>query len=73
MGGTEPVRDTAADTLASLLAEAIARGLSTAATRGGPTFPAIFVGLLSALLASHLPGFRKTLAVGPRATVFEAS
>ena len=32
--------------------------------RGGPTFPAIFLGIAGGLLALHLPGFSETPAVG---------
>ena len=31
--------------------------------RGGPTFPALFVGAVGGLLAAHLPGFSETPAV----------
>ena len=31
--------------------------------RGGPTFPALFLGLVGGLLAGHLPGFSETPAV----------
>jgi H+/Cl- antiporter ClcA len=47
-----------------LLFKAVAWALSLAAARGGPTFPAIFIGLVGGLLASHLPGFAETAAVG---------
>jgi hypothetical protein len=32
-------------------------GLSLGAFRGGPTFPALFLGAAAGILASHLPGF----------------
>jgi hypothetical protein len=32
--------------------------------RGGPTFPAILLGLVGGLLAGHLPGFSETAAIG---------
>ena len=52
-------------TLALLLVfKAMAWGLSLAAARGGPTFPAIFLGLTGGLLAQHLPGFAETPAIG---------
>jgi len=52
-------------TLALLLVfKSVAWGLSLAAARGGPTFPAIFLGLVGGLLALHLPGFAETPAIG---------
>jgi hypothetical protein len=52
-------------TLALLLVcKALAWGLSLGAARGGPTFPAIFLGLIGGVLAAHLPGFAETPAVG---------
>ena len=51
-------------TLALLLvAKALAWGVSMGAARGGPAFPAMFLGLVGGLLASHLPGFAETPAV----------
>jgi hypothetical protein len=47
-----------------LVFKSVAWGLSLAAARGGPTFPAIFLGLVGGLLALHLPGFAETPAVG---------
>jgi H+/Cl- antiporter ClcA len=47
-----------------LVAKALAWGVSLGAARGGPTFPAIFLGLVGGLLASHLPGFAETPAIG---------
>lgn len=41
----------------------IAYGLSLGSFRGGPTFPAIFLGAAGGILASHLPGFPVTAAV----------
>jgi hypothetical protein len=41
----------------------IAYMLSLGSFRGGPTFPAIFLGAAAGLLASHLPGFPVTAAV----------
>jgi H+/Cl- antiporter ClcA len=41
----------------------LAYGLSLGSFRGGPTFPAIFLGATGGLLASHLPGFAVTPAV----------
>ena len=37
--------------------------VSLAGFRGGPTFPAIFLGAAAGVLASHLPGFAMTAAV----------
>src|SRR5262245_29474663 len=52
-------------TLALLLvAKALAWGLSLGAARGGPTFPAIFLGVVGGLLSSHLPGLAETPAIG---------
>lgn len=52
-------------TLALLLVfKSVAWGLSLGAARGGPTFPAIFLGLVGGLLALHLPGFAETPAIG---------
>jgi H+/Cl- antiporter ClcA len=42
----------------------IAWGLSLGSFRGGPTFPALFIGAAAGILASHLPGFDLTGAVG---------
>jgi H+/Cl- antiporter ClcA len=42
----------------------IAYGLSLGTFRGGPTFPAVFLGAAAGILASHLPGFALTPAVG---------
>ena len=38
-------------------------GLSLGAFRGGPTFPAIFLGAVGGLAAAHLPGYAATPAV----------
>ena len=52
-------------TLAFLIAcKAVAWAISMGAARGGPTFPAIFLGLTGGLLAAHLPGFDQTPAIG---------
>lgn len=52
-------------TLAALLVfKVLAWGVSLGAARGGPTFPAIFVGIVGGLLAAHLPGFAETPAIG---------
>jgi H+/Cl- antiporter ClcA len=58
-----------ADTLAlatiawMLLFKAAAWTLSMGSFRGGPVFPAIFVGAIAGLLAAHLPGFPMSSAV----------
>ena len=41
----------------------IAYGLSLGSFRGGPTFPALFLGAAGGLMASHLPGLPTTPAV----------
>ena len=41
----------------------VAYGMSLGSFRGGPTFPAVFLGAAGGLLASHLPGFPLTPAV----------
>jgi chloride channel protein, CIC family len=41
----------------------IAYSLCLGAFRGGPTFPAVFLGAAAGILASHLPGFPVTPAV----------
>ncbi len=52
-------------TLALLIIfKGLAWGVSLGGARGGPTFPAIFVGIAGGLLASHLPGLNETPAVG---------
>jgi H+/Cl- antiporter ClcA len=47
-----------------LIAKALAWGISMGAARGGPTFPAMFLGVVAGLLAAHLPGFAETPAIG---------
>ena len=37
--------------------QGLAYALSLGSFRGGPTFPAVFLGAAGGLLASHLPGF----------------
>ncbi len=44
--------------------KSLAWGVSLGSFRGGPTFPAMFVGAAAGLLASHLPGCDLTGAVG---------
>jgi H+/Cl- antiporter ClcA len=46
-----------------LVFKGLAYGLSLGSFRGGPTFPAVFLGATGGLLASHLPGFPVTPAV----------
>jgi H+/Cl- antiporter ClcA len=41
----------------------IGYSLSAAGFRGGPTFPALFLGAAAGLMAAHLPGFESTPAV----------
>jgi H+/Cl- antiporter ClcA len=51
-------------TLALLIVlKGLAWGVSLGAARGGPTFPAIFLGVTGGLLAAHLPGFSETPAI----------
>lgn len=41
----------------------VAYGISLGTGRGGPTFPALFLGVVAGLLAGHLPGISETPAV----------
>lgn len=41
----------------------LAWAVSLGSARGGPTFPAMFLGIVGGLMASHLPGFAQTPAV----------
>ena len=51
-------------TLALLcLFKGLAWALSLGSFRGGPTFPAIFLGVVAGLMAGHLPGYSETPAV----------
>ena len=51
-------------TLALLIVlKGLAWGVSLGAARGGPTFPAMFLGIVGGLLAAHLPGFAETPAI----------
>lgn len=54
-----------------LLFKGLAWGVSLGSFRGGPTFPALFLGAVAGMLASHLPGFSLTagVAVGMGAAV----
>jgi H+/Cl- antiporter ClcA len=47
-----------------VLCKGLAWGISLGSARGGPTFPAIFLGIAGGLLATHLPGFSEAPAVG---------
>ena len=42
----------------------LAWSVSLGSFRGGPTFPALFIGAAAGILASHLPGFAETGAIG---------
>lgn len=46
-----------------LLAKGLAWGLSMGSARGGPAFPAMFLGVVGGLLASHLPRLAETPAI----------
>jgi H+/Cl- antiporter ClcA len=51
-------------TLALLLVfKGLAWSISLGNFRGGPTFPALFLGVVGGLLAAHLPGYSETPAV----------
>jgi H+/Cl- antiporter ClcA len=45
-----------------LICKGVAYALSLGSFRGGPTFPAIFLGVVAGVTASHLPGFPITAA-----------
>lgn len=47
-----------------ILLKGIAYALSLGSFRGGPTFPAIFLGAAAGIAASHLPGFPLAAGVG---------
>lgn len=54
----------ALSTLALLLVfKGLAWSVSLGSFRGGPTFPAIFLGVVAGLMAAHLPGYAETQAV----------
>jgi H+/Cl- antiporter ClcA len=57
--------------LAVIAFKGAAWSLSLGSFRGGPTFPAVFLGAAAGILASHLPGFALTpgVAVGIGASV----
>ena len=46
-----------------LVLKGVAWGVSLGSFRGGPTFPALFMGAAAGLLAAHLPGYSLTPAV----------
>jgi H+/Cl- antiporter ClcA len=46
-----------------IVCKGLAYGLSLGSFRGGPTFPAVFLGTAGGVLAAHLPGFSVTPAV----------
>jgi H+/Cl- antiporter ClcA len=46
-----------------LLFKGLAWSISLGNFRGGPTFPAIFLGVVGGLMAAHLPGYAETQAV----------
>jgi H+/Cl- antiporter ClcA len=46
-----------------LLFKGLAWSVSLGNFRGGPTFPAIFLGVVAGLMAEHLPGYAETQAV----------
>jgi H+/Cl- antiporter ClcA len=54
-----------------ILFKGLAWGISLAGFRGGPTFPALFLGSAAGMMAAHLPGFSETpgVAVGMSAAV----
>ena len=47
-----------------VLFKSAAWGISLGSFRGGPTFPAMFIGAAAGLVASHLPGFSLTGGIG---------
>jgi H+/Cl- antiporter ClcA len=47
-----------------LLCKGVAWGLCLSAFRGGPVFPAVFIGAAGGILASHLPGLPVSSAIG---------
>ena len=46
-----------------VLFKGLAWGLSLGAFRGGPTFPAMFIGTVGGIAASHLPGLPSSVAI----------
>ena len=61
---TRPAGAYSLGALALLVAfKGLAYGLSLGSFRGGPIFPAMFLGAAAGIMASHLPGFELTPAV----------
>jgi H+/Cl- antiporter ClcA len=56
-----------------VVCKGVAWAVSLGAFRGGPTFPALFIGAAGGLLASHLPGLGVTPAVAVGMTAMAAS
>lgn len=46
-----------------LICKGLAYGVSLGSARGGPTFPAMFLGIVVGLLCAHLPGYAERPAV----------
>jgi hypothetical protein len=46
-----------------ILFKGLAWSISLGSFRGGPTFPALFLGVVAGLMASHLPGYGETPAI----------
>jgi len=46
-----------------MICKGLAWGVSLGTYRGGPTFPAIYLGAAGGIAASHLPGLSQTAAV----------
>ena len=60
----DPAATISLSTLALLLVfKGLAWSISLGSFRGGPTFPALFLGAVAGLLAAHLPGYGETQAV----------
>jgi hypothetical protein len=61
-------------TLALLLVfKGLAWSISLGGFRGGPTFPALFLGVVAGFLAAHLPGYGETQAVAALAAAATVS
>jgi H+/Cl- antiporter ClcA len=56
-----------------VVCKGLAWAVSLGAFRGGPTFPALYIGAAGGLLASHLPGLGATPAVAAGMTAMAAS
>jgi hypothetical protein len=46
-----------------MLSKGVAWGVSLGSFRGGPTFPAMFIGVVGGIAASHLPGLPSSVAI----------